>query len=379
MSRLLHIFSLVTLSGILLFAPTADAAKTSAAHRKATPAPAKSAAVAVNPIEKIKKLKENNCIVELRSYIVEVDAENNSASATMGAGSAVSVAIQGTNYMLTNAHVIDGATEAWALFESGITPKEMRIKGYDKVIDIALLTFIDKNFHPPCVVPLGNSDTLSAGDSVYAIGTSFERFMFSKGYVMKTKGRIVSGDEMFGINAMHLDAIYSDININPGFSGSPLFNENGELVGLNEGVLPSPPLLVPVPFSIPVNLIKRALPKALEGGEVRHGLVNVYLEDSKLFTPPDKYAGITLKPRNGPVVLAVALLSSAERAGIEKNDMIVTIGNIPTPTVRDFYATMIFKLQPQTVVKLTILRTENGENVYKTIDVPVEEFTVSFH
>lgn len=358
MKKLTHIFSLATLSVILLFSSDTHAAE--------------------NQLEKLKKLKENNCVAELRSYMVEVDLANNSASATMGAGSAVSVAIHGTNYMLTNAHVIDGATEAWALFENGITPKEMRIKGYDKVIDIALLTFVDKNFQPPCVVPLGNSDTLSEGDSVYTIGTSFERFMLAKGYVMKTSGRIVSWDEMFGANGMHLDVIYSDININPGFSGSPLFNESGELIGLNEGVLPSPPLLVPVPFSIPVNLIKRALPKILQGGEVKRGLVNIYLEDSRWLTPPDKYMGLTQKPRSGPVVISVAVLSAAERAGIEKDDMIVAIGKTRTPTVLDFYTAML-DLAPQTVTKLTVLRrAENGEDVYKTIDVPVEEFLVSF-
>lgn len=378
MKKILHLFSFVTLSTILLFSSRAFAGGTAVARPKDNPAPAENAAAAVNPIEKIKKLKENNCIAELRSYMIEVDAENDSASATMSRGSAVSVAIQGTNYMLTNAHVIDGATEAWALFEREITPKEMLVKGYDKVTDLALLTFADKNFHPPCVVPLGDSDTISEGDSVYTVGTSFERFMLAKGYVMKTNGRIVGWNEMLGIRAMHLDAVYSDININPGFSGSPLFNDKGELVALNEGAIPAPPLYIAVPFSIPVNLIKRTLPKILQGGEVKHGLVNIYLEDGKWFTPPDKYSNITPKPRSGPVVLSVALLSAAERAGIKKNDMIVAIGNTPMPTVRDFYATMIFELQPQTVTKLTILRTENGEEVYKIIDVPVEEFLVSF-
>lgn len=298
----------------------------------------------------------------------------------MGGGSGVLVAVHGTSFVLTNAHVILGNTEFWALFEHGISPQKLRVATYDNALDYALLSFADNKFRAPSTLPLGDSDKLSEGDVVYTIGSSSEitSFMLSKGYVMKTHTLALHGTDAHpGIGGINLDGIICDLAISPGFSGSPLLNDKGEVAGLNEAIVGMNQVAT---LSIPINLIMQHLPKVFDGKEVVHGFINVTLLDSKWLTPPlAKILGITPKFRSGPIIAVdPPILSAVGLSDLQKNDMIVSVNGIATPTAKDFYATMLFRLLPETRAKVTVLREVGQEQTYKVIEVPVEAFRVNF-
>lgn len=333
-------------------------------------------------VSKIKKYLEDNCVVVLKTYSTAPSSQKVSSE---GEATGFMVAVQGTSYVFTNAHVARGATDIWAIFDHGIPPQELHPKGRDDALDVALLTFADKTFRAPCAMPLGDSDTLSMGDEVFTLGNHpFLRHALSKGYVMKTDTVVlgVANNRFTGINSMRLSAIYSELNLNPGSSGGPLLNANGEVVGMNQGASYQD-LINPASLSIPINLIKKGLPEILKGGNVPHGIVNVFTIDSGRLSPLDRHTiGATTRFRNGPIVVLVPFFSSAERAGIQKDDMIVAVNGTPTPTTNDLFTLMIFTLQPGTIAKVTVLREEDRagakEQVYKEIDVIVEELHVTF-
>lgn len=337
----------------------------------------------VDAISKIKRYLDDNCVVALKTYSTN---PSNQKVSLEGEATGFLAAVQGTSYVFTNAHVARGATDIWALFDHGIPPQELRFKGRDDALDVALLTFADKTFRAPCAMPLGDSDTLSTGDEVFTLGNHpFLYYALSKGYVMKTNTVVlgIADNKFTGINALRLSAIYSELNLNPGSSGGPLLNAKGEVVGMNQGASYKN-VINPASLSIPINLIKRGLPEILKGGNVPHGIINVFTVDSGRFSPLDKYTTeeISTRFRNGPIVMLVPFFSSAERAGIQKDDMIVAVNGTPTPTVNDLFTLMVFTLQPGTVAKVTVLREEDRagtkEQVYKEIDVIVEELHVTF-
>lgn len=331
-----------------------------------------------DPASIAREYLEKNCVVALRGYTTDLMTEqkmfDGEATGTLMSGS-------GGTYVLTNTHVIQNTTDIWAVFFHDIVPQKMQIVGSSNATDIATLVFSDKNFHPPCALELGDSSTLSAGDEVFSIGSlSFIQYALTRGHVIKTGLMLAEDrDNLVGLRGVRLDPIFSDLPLNPGSSGSPLFNTKGKVVGINHGATNTS---TPIAISISSNLIKKVLPKILKGGEVKHGLVNIILKNSTELTPLDKGSGTTPKFRNGPIVTSIPLLSTAGNAGLKVNDMIISVGKTPTPTVKDFYTTMVFDLEPNTVAIFTILREEEKdgktEQVYKTIDVSVEEFFTNF-
>ncbi len=372
-SSFLLVFSLLLASDVLA------QEKPSVPKRQGPPKQA--VAQKLDPAGIARKYLANNCVVSLKVY--SVDPADQSVTSE-GDATGFLIAHQGTSYVFTNAHVVGIGTDTWALFDHDILPQELRVEKRDNAFDGTLLTFVDKTFRAPCAIPLGDSDTLSMGDEVFTLcNHPFLRFAFSKGYVMKKDVVVISLEEKLtgitSITSIRLGTIYSELNLNKGSSGGPLLNTKGEVVGVNQAV--SSDLMNPSSLSIPINLIKKGLLGTTKSGNITHGFINVAAVDSKRFSPLDKYAsGISTRFRNGPIVIFVP--TSAEHAGIEKDDMIVAVNDTPTPTANDLYTLMLFTLQPGAVAKVTVLREEDHVGVkewaYKDIDVTVEEFRATF-
>lgn len=333
-----------------------------------------------HPTEKTANSLPRPIIDAINNNDVVIVQSSTDESERIGGGSGTIIAVHGTSFVMTNAHVIDGNTEFWALFEHGISPQELHVATYDKALDYALLSFADKKFRAPHTLPLGDSDKLAEGDDIYTIGSSSEmaRFLLTKGYIMKTHTLSLKRDRFqSGIGGVSIDGIFSVLAINPGFSGSPLLNAKGEVVGLNEASVGENQVAT---LSIPINLIMQHLPGVFDGKEVVHGLINVTLIDSKWLTPPvTKQLGITPKFRNGPIIATdPPIFSAAGLSDLKKNDMIVAVNGIATPTAKDFYKVMLFSLKPEIRAKVTALREENQEQVYKVIEVSIETLRVNF-
>jgi serine protease Do/serine protease DegQ len=164
-------------------------------------------------------------------------------------------------------------------------------------------------------IPFGDSSTLRVGDYVVAIGNPF-------GFSNSVTAGIVSALGRSGLNSQAFeDFIQTDASINPGNSGGALVNLRGELVGINSAIISRTGGNVGIGFAIPVNMVRTIMDQLIATGTVRRGLLGVNIQD----ITPDLAATYNLPDNSGALVSRVAENSAAERAGIQINDVIVSI------------------------------------------------------
>ncbi|MEZ5713978.1 MAG: Do family serine endopeptidase [Paracoccaceae bacterium] len=185
-------------------------------------------------------------------------------SSALGSGFVISE----DGYIVTNNHVIDGADEISIEFFSGET-LDAKLIGTDPNTDIALLKVeADK---PLPFVPFGNSDTARVGDWVMAMGNPLgQGFSVSAGIVSQ-RGRALSG--------AYDDYIQTDAAINRGNSGGPLFNMDGEVIGVNTAILSPNGGSIGIGFSMASNVVSKVVDQLKQFGETRRGWLGVRIQD----------------------------------------------------------------------------------------------------
>jgi Do/DeqQ family serine protease len=227
-----------------------------------------------------------------------------------GAGSGVIVdAAKG--YILTNHHVIASADKITVtlLENRSLTA---RVVGSDEGSDLAVLQVDAANLKS---IPFGDSGTLRVGDYVVAIGNPF-------GFSNSVTSGIVSAMGRSGLNNEAFeDFIQTDASINPGNSGGALVNLNGELVGINSAIISRTGGNVGIGFAIPVNMVRTVMEQLIATGTVRRGLLGVNIND----VTPELAETYGLPGNSGALVTRIIENSAAERAGIQINDVIVSI------------------------------------------------------
>lgn len=236
-----------------------------------------------------------------------------------GAGSGVIVGRDG--YILTNNHVVEGATEVTVT----LTDKEeytARIVGRDPKTDLAVLKIDAKT--PLAVAAMGDSDTLEVGDWVVAIGNPFGLTNTVTAGIVSAKGRIIGAGP-------YDDFIQTDASINPGNSGGPLFNLRGEVIGINTAINA---MGQGIGFAIPINIVKPLIPQMVATGEVTRGYLGVSLQP----ITAGLAKGLALQDRSGALVGDVVSGSPADKAGIRRGDVIVAFNNKAVERVHDLPA-----------------------------------------
>lgn len=224
-----------------------------------------------------------------------------------GRGSAFIIHKDG--YILTNNHVIDGATEVTVKLSDGRT-FAAKIVGQDAKTDIALLK-IDAAGDLP-VLPLGDSDALQSGEPVMAIGNPFGLEQTVTTGIVSATGRVIGGGP-------YDDFIQTDAPINPGNSGGPLINARGEAVGMNTAIFSRNGGSIGIGFAVPVNMAKFVAPQLAEHGKVERGRLGVTIQP--LSPELAKSFGVT-QPA-GALVSDVAESSPAAQAGVRHGDVIL--------------------------------------------------------
>ena len=223
--------------------------------------------------------------------------------------------------IITNSHVIDGASTADVTFVDGNTYRA-KVIGKDLSNDIAVLQITD-NFSPENLVPLAivNSSSLQVGQQVIAIGNPFGLSDTMTTGIVSQMGRLLPNpDTKFSTPG----AIQTDAAINPGNSGGPLLNMQGQVIGINTAINSATGEFSGIGFAVPSNMIIKEVPTIIQTGTYNHPWLGI--TGGSLTSDIEQKTGL---PRNekGVVVGTVQTGSPAEKAGLQgvgKNDFSIT-------------------------------------------------------
>ncbi|HET7811259.1 MAG TPA: DegQ family serine endoprotease [Steroidobacteraceae bacterium] len=214
-------------------------------------------------------------------------------------------------YIVTNAHVIDNATEITVTLQDG-RDLTATVVGSDVPSDVAVLKVPTDGLTQ---VALGDSTRLEVGDFVVAIGNPF-------GLQNTVTSGIVSGLGRSNINPDgYEDFIQTDASINPGNSGGALVNLRGELIGINSAILSRSGGNIGIGFAIPVNLAHSVMDQLIKYGSVKRGLLGINV----FSLTPDMAKSLNIPNTQGVLVSQVNEGSAAEKAGIKPGDVITSI------------------------------------------------------
>jgi serine protease Do len=235
-----------------------------------------------------------------------------------GSGIGSGFIVREDGVIVTNQHVVAGATTISVMLRDGTTYPARKL-GEDELNDLAVLK-IDAKGLP--IAPLGNSSDVLIGEWAIAIGNPYGFVLgntepsVTAGVVSATGRNLTTQGEGGGV---YLDMIQTDAAINPGNSGGPLVSASGEVIGVNSSIYTPSGGSVGLGFAIPINRARRVTEDLLEHGRVRRPYIGEKLRQPTSSNPRDVLTA-------GVVVSQVVPESPAARAGLQPNDRIVSIG-----------------------------------------------------
>lgn len=227
--------------------------------------------------------------------------------------------IEAEGIVVTNNHVIEDADEVEVTFPDGRTyPTE--ILGRDPATDLAVLRIqSNERFQ---AVPWGDSDSARVGDWVVAIGNPFGFGGSLTAGVISARGREIGG--------RYDDYLQTDVAINQGNSGGPLFNMDGEVVGVNTAIFTPTGASVGISFSIPANIAVTVVDQLVEYGETRRGWLGVNVQP----VTSDMARALGLTSPRGAIVSRVDEGGPAQEGGLRPGDLILAFNGTPVPDDR---------------------------------------------
>jgi Do/DeqQ family serine protease len=221
------------------------------------------------------------------------------------------VVVTGDGYVLTNHHVVSGASEIRAEFADGRS-YTAKLVGSDQPSDLALLKIEASNLRS---LTLGDSDAVQVGDVVLAVGNPLGIGQTVTSGIVSAKGRSTGvGDGSYE------DFLQTDAPINHGNSGGALVNTRGELVGINSQILSVSEGNIGIGFAIPANMARRVMDQLKTDGRVRRSQLGVTVQP----VTSDLAASLGLADTRGAIVSGVESGSAADRAGLKRGDVITT-------------------------------------------------------
>ncbi|MBI1848449.1 MAG: trypsin-like peptidase domain-containing protein [Candidatus Rokubacteria bacterium] len=246
--------------------------------------------------------------------------------------------IDGAGLIVTNAHVVEGASAVQVRLHDG-RRFNARVIGRDNRVDLALLK-VD-NAANLVVLPLGDSNRLRVGEFVLALGHQYGlEYSVSFGIVSR-KGAPLT------VAAPQVDFIQTDAVINPGNSGGPLVNMAGEVVGVNSMALRNGS----IGFAIPINLVRLLVPQLEAKGTVEWGWLGVSITE----VSDDDLDRLKLTEARGVLVRSVLPGEPAEKGGVKANDVIVAIDDARLEGPRDLQR-IVASTPVGTKVRVVVMR-----------------------
>ena len=232
--------------------------------------------------------------------------------------------LDGEGHILTNFHVISGASKITVKTSAG-EEFEAKVLGSDPKTDLAVIRIKAAKNIPS--LAFGDSDRLRVGEWVVAIGNP-------RGLEQTVTAGIISAKHRVGVldPSNYQDYIQTDAAINPGNSGGPLLNLSGEVIGVNAAIVSESGGFEGIGFAIPSNMAKAVAEAIVKHGKVVRGWLGVAVQE--LTNPLAKT--LNAKGTKGALVTGVTTGGPAEKAGIKKGDVIVSFDGIPLEGVNDF-------------------------------------------
>jgi len=263
-------------------------------------------------------------------------------------------------YILTNNHVVEGATKVEVNFlgEEGDVYHEARIVGRDQLTDSALIQLVEPK-KDLIEVKFGDSSQMQPGDWVMAIGNPFGlAHTVSVGVVSATARSFPIAEQRFA------DVLQTDAAINPGNSGGPLLNARGEVIGINTAIYTDSRTAgnIGIGFAIPINSVRELIPQ-LVTGRVSRGVIGVSVSP----VPADALSEFGLKERKGALVGTVTKGKPAAKAGLEPGDVILEFNGKSVKNRDELVATVV-NTRPGTTVPIKILRDKQEKTLSLTVD-----------
>lgn len=266
-----------------------------------------------------------------------------------GYGSAFFISKDG--YLLTNHHVVEDASKVTIMLNDR-REIDATVVGSDERTDVALLKVNGSNFPE---LRTGNVDRLRVGEPVLAIGSPF-------GFDYSASAGIVSAKMRNMMGETSVPFIQTDVALNPGNSGGPLFNQNGEVVGVNSRIFSGTGGYMGLSFSIPIDVAMDVADQLKKNGKVTRSYLGVMLQDIDR-TLAESY---NLSKPEGALVTQVAPNSPAAKAGFKSGDVILKYNGTPISRTSDLL-NYLNRTTPNQNIQLQVLRDDKIRNISATV------------
>ncbi len=277
-------------------------------------------------------------------------------SRSLGSGFVVSA----DGFILTNAHVVDSADEILVRLTD---KREFKAKviGADKRTDVALIK-IEATALP--VVRMGDPNVLKVGEWVVAIGSPFGFDNSVTAGIVSAKGRSLPQENF-------VPFIQTDVAVNPGNSGGPLFNMKGEVVGINSQIYSRSGGFMGISFAIPIDVAMDVQNQLKAGGKVSRGRIGVVIQE----VTKDLAESFGLNKAQGAAVNAVEKGGPAEKAGVEPGDVILSFDGKPVSSSSDL-PRIVGTTKPGTKITMQVWRRGAARDLTVVVGETPEEKTV---
>ena len=252
-------------------------------------------------------------------------------------------------YIMTNNHVISNSEEITVTL-SDQTELAAKLIGSDKRSDLALLKVEADNLP---VVKIGTSEDLKLGEWVLAIGSPF-------GFDHTVTAGIVSGKKRNLPNESYVPYIQTDVAINPGNSGGPLFNLEGDVVGVNAQIYTRSGGFMGVSFAIPAETLATVYKQLKNDGKVKRGWLGVYIQE----VDKDLAASFGMDKPKGAVVAKILDKSPAQKSGFKQGDVILAFNDVDINKSKDL-PLLVGVTEVDKSIKVKILRDKSI--IYKNV------------
>ena len=252
------------------------------------------------------------------------------------------------NYIMTNFHVVEDATEV-IISLSDRREFIAEVVGVDPLSDLAVLEVSDDDLP---TVNVGNSDELRVGDWVIAIGSPFSFDFSVTAGIVSAKGRSINNNNI----GNYVPFLQTDVAINPGNSGGPLFNLDGEVVGINSQIYSRSGGYQGLAFAIPINVAMDVADQIINDGEVSRGYLGVRMSE----VDSDLADALGMEKPYGALINDIEEGESADLAGLMPGDVIVEFDKKQIKFSSDL-PHVVGQIKPNTNAKAIVIR--DGEEI----------------